>query len=173
MQELGRIEVELFLNVLADTCQSPQTIYLLGGGALCLLGSLRRTLDIDYTASSEQLADMSESIATKLGLELEAVPIEEFVPVPDGVETRHRQIDVLGNLTVCVYDPYTIALSKIARGFETDLEDVLFLLQKEYILIEQLTDYVEQALPKAWDFDVDPAEMQMYFKELQRLWHNQ
>jgi hypothetical protein len=173
MQELGRVEIEQFLKQLAKSCQQPQTIYILGGGALCLLGNPRRTLDIDYTTPSEQLIEICEIVATEMGIELESVPIEEFVFVPDGVEDRHRRVDVLGQLTVYVYDPYTIALSKVARGFETDLEDVLFLLQKQYINFEQLAEYVQQIIPQAWDFDIDPVELQMYFKELALMWHKE
>jgi hypothetical protein len=35
-------------------------------------------------------------------------------------------------------DPYTIALSKLDRGFDTDIEDVLFLLHQKLITFEQL-----------------------------------
>ncbi len=53
--------------------------------------------------------------------------------MPQGVERRHKRMDRFGQLDVYVFDPYSIALSKVARGFETDLEDVVFLLRRKLI----------------------------------------
>ena len=38
-----------FFEQLGEQITEPVTIYLLGGSALCLLGSLRETLDVDYS----------------------------------------------------------------------------------------------------------------------------
>ena len=38
-----------FFQRLGEQITEPVTIYLLGGSALCLLGSLRETLDVDYS----------------------------------------------------------------------------------------------------------------------------
>jgi hypothetical protein len=46
--------------------------------------------------------------------------------LPDGAEQRHYKVGQYGSIEVYTYDPYSIALSKIARGFETDIQDVLF-----------------------------------------------
>jgi hypothetical protein len=69
---------------------------------------------------------------------------------------------------VFVFDPYSIALSKIARGFESDLEDVLFLLQSELIEWELLERYFHSILPQAPDADIHPGEFVSYFEELRR-----
>ena len=66
-------------------------------------------------------------------LEVEGVPIDQFIPLPNGASSRHRLIGRYGNLTAYVFDPYSIAISKIDRGFETDLQDVLFLIQRELV----------------------------------------
>jgi hypothetical protein len=60
-------------------------------------------------------------------------------------------------------------LSKVARGFETDLEDVVFLLRQNVINLEQLEDYVTAALPQAWDFDIEPADMQQHLAAVCKL----
>ncbi len=64
-----------------------------------------------------------------------------------------------GNLTVYVFDPYTIALSKLDRGFDTDIEDILFLAQRQLITVETLADVVETAVTKAKQFGLDPTAM--------------
>jgi hypothetical protein len=140
-----------------------------------LLGNPRRTLDIDYTteAPSEaepQLQTTIDTLATEMRLELEAVPIGEFIPLPAEAHTRHRWVGQFGGLAVYIFDPYSIALSKVARGFEADLEDVLFLLRQNLIDLEQLAAYVTASLSTAWDFDIDPQEMQQHLDAVRRLY---
>ena len=173
MADLTTYEIQDFLQRLGHHYPHPGTFYLLGGSALCLLGSPRRTLDIDYTATgAEHAAELQaaiEALATEMRLELEAVAIEEFVPLPDDSAARHQLLGRFGTLEVYIYDPYTIALSKVARGFETDLEDVVFLLRQNVINLAQLEDYVTAALPQAWDFDIEPADMQQHLAAVRKL----
>jgi hypothetical protein len=171
MGSLATDDIEEFLQRLGDRYLHPATIYLLGGSALCFLGNPRRTVDIDYTVepAADALVVEIESLADEMQLELEAVPIEEFVPLPDGSVERHQWIGQFRELRVYVYDPYTIALSKLSRGFETDLQDVVFLLRQRIITLTELTRYVEAALPQAWDFDINPADLRLYFDEVNRL----
>lgn len=170
MGSLATAEIQAFLRRLSDRYPHPATIYLLGGSALCFLGNPRRTVDIDYTVDPTAVALVAEieALADEMRLELEAVPIEEFVPLPDGSAERHQWIGQFGALQVYVYDPYTIALSKLSRGFEADLQDVLFLLRKQIIALDELARYVEAALPQAWDFDINPADLRLYFDEVKR-----
>lgn len=170
MGSLATDEIKAFLRRLGDRYPHPATLYLLGGSALCFLGNPRRTADIDYTAEpmATALVTEIESLADEMRLELEAVPIEEFVPLPAGSADRHQWVGQFGELRVYVYDPYTIALSKLSRGFEADLQDVLFLLRKQVIVLDELTRYVEVALPQAWDFDINPADLRLYFDEVKR-----
>ena len=97
------------------------------------------------------------------------MPIEEFIPLPKQTETRHIQVMVIEKLEIFIFDPYSIALSKLARGFEADIQDVVFMLNEGVIELEALSAFVKDALPKAWDFDIDPADLEKYFLEAQRL----
>lgn len=172
MAELASCEIQVFLQRLGRHYPHPGTLYLLGGSALCLLGSPHRTLDIDYTpigAEHVQLQAAIETLATEMRLEPKAVPIEEFVPLPDGTSARHQFVGRFGALDVYIFDPYTIALSKVARGLETDLQDVTFLLGKHIINLEKLADCVIGAMPQAWYFDIDPAEMQQHLATVRKL----
>lgn len=171
MGNLATDEIKVFLQRLSERYPHPATLYLLGGSALCFLGNPRRTVDIDYTLDSmvPALTEEIETLANEMRLELEAVPIEEFIPLPEGSSERHRWVGQFGVLQVYVYDPYTIALSKLSRGFETDLQDVLFLLKQQVIVLDELASHVKDALPQAWDFDVDPQDLRGYFAEVKRL----
>lgn len=88
-------------------------------------------------------------------LDVEAVPIEEFVPLPEDAQARQVPFGEFGAIAVFILDPYTIALSKLGRGFDTDLEDVLFLLHKEMIELEPLETIIERAAMQAQQFDLD------------------
>lgn len=173
MEKITIQEVEVFLDELGQRCQIPCTFYFLGGGGLCLLGSPRPTLDLDYFVEStpdetQNLQVIIESLALEMGLEIEDVPLHEFIPLPEGASSRHHWVGQFGLLRVYVFDPYSMALSKLARGFETDLVDVLFLLNKKFIALDQLETYVQAALPRAWYFDIEPSDWIQYLAEIKR-----
>jgi|694.fasta_scaffold89696_5 hypothetical protein len=66
-------------------------------------------------------------------------------------------------------DPYTIALSKLDRGFDTDIEDVLFLLHQKLITFEQLELVTAIALEKAKEFALVSANVQARLEEVRDL----
>ena len=85
-----------------------------------------------------------------------------------GRRLRHRLVGRYGNLDVCIFDLYTIALSKIARGFEADLEDVLFLLDEDLIEFGELEQHFDTILPEAAKADIIPGDFREYFEEIRR-----
>ena len=176
MEGLAVQEVRIFLKHLGEVYDAPAALYLIGGGALCLLGNPRRTVDLDfalnYTEEMEELMVAMTSVADKLHIELEVIAFEEFVPLPKNAQSRHQYVGQFGQIEVYVFDPYTIALSKLARGLETDIQDVLFLLENSIIEIGVLETFVEEAIPVAWDHDVDPSDMKQYMREVRRLHGN-
>lgn len=93
---LNSSDILEFLNRLGTRVQRPYDLYLLGGGALCLLGNTRRTLDIDYVGSdlpnrNDELASAIHSLAHEMRIEVEGVPIHQFIPIPQGAELRHQK----------------------------------------------------------------------------------
>jgi hypothetical protein len=150
MEPVTAANLKPFFQRLSERYAGPSKIYLLGGSALCLLGSPRVTLDVDYTfeVAAEQVARFQAAVAelaSEMRLDLEDIPFDEFVPLPPGAYERRRIVGRFGRLEVYIFDPYSIALSKIARGFEADLEDVLFMLRKRLIEFGRL----ERSLPPA------------------------
>lgn len=67
-----------------------------------------------------------------------------------------------------IFDPYTIALSKVARGFEADLEDVIFMLQQGLITFAELERHFDAVLPHVIEADIIPSEFRDYFEEIRR-----
>jgi hypothetical protein len=164
-----------FLQRLGDRYIAPIEFYLLGGSALCLLGSPRETLDVDYTVelSPNQLQafqSVLEQLGKEMKLALEEVPLGEFIPLPPEALQRRRFVGQFRNLDVYIFDLYSIALSKIARGFEADIEDALFMLAKKLIAFDELERLYQIILPDVATVDINPKEFQSYFEEVRRRW---
>jgi hypothetical protein len=90
-------EIKKFLHQLSKLYLKPLKMYLLGGGALHFLGSSRRTADIDVTfetdfSRKDEIFNVIETLGNNMHMELEFVPIEEFIPLPKGVESRHQRV---------------------------------------------------------------------------------
>jgi hypothetical protein len=175
VETISRASIIEFLEHLGEQIPFPATFYLLGGSALCLLGSPRETLDVDYTTdldttSEKMIETIIQRLASQLKLDIEAVPIAEFIPLPPDTQSRRRFVGHYGALDVYIYDLYSIALSKIARGFESDIEDVLFLLKQKLISFENLEHFFHLILPETSKSDIDRNEFSKYFGELRNLW---
>jgi hypothetical protein len=163
--------IRAFLQRLSERFPQSAAFYLLGGSALCLLGSSRETRDIDYTVElpaeeKESFQLVVKELAREMRLDLEDVPLGEFIPLPPAAMERHRPVGRFGQMEIYIFDLYSIALSKIARGFEADLEDVMFMLDErliEFALLEELADAIQPNLAKS---DVDPKEFCAYFEEI-------
>lgn len=173
MEPVTAANLKAFLRRLGERYPHPARLYLLGGSALCLLGSPRTTLDVDYTVDvePEQAAHFEAVVgvlAAEMRLDLEEVPLAEFIPLPPQAYERRQLVGQFGQLEVYVFDPYSIALSKIARGFETDLEDVVFMWREELIEFDELERHFRAVLPRAVQADVIPQEFRDYFDEVRR-----
>lgn len=168
---IGADDVEVFLRRLGERVTQPATLLLIGGGALSLLGSPRRTLDIDYVGSDlpradDSIATLIKELASELQIEVEGVPLDQFIPLPEGADTRHRIIGKYGNLSAYICDPYSIAISKLDRGFETDIQDIAFLALNGHISLDTLEHYANVALERASAYDLNPRAFREHLRAL-------
>jgi hypothetical protein len=177
MEPVTSIVLQKFLKKLGEQFSRPIKFYLLGGSALCLLGSPRETLDVDYSldppsapenAGTGEIEQILRQLSSELRLDLDLVPLAEFIPLPPNAEKRHRFLGRYGQVDVYIFDLYSIALSKIARGFESDLEDVEFLLGRELIAWDELEGHFKSILPRVKNADIDPKEFETYFNTLKK-----
>lgn len=171
MAEITISQIYTLLIEVGDRYPQPATLTLLGGSALRLLGSPRPTLDIDYVGHDLQKNDLQrliDQVAQELQIEVEAVPIDGFVPLPDDAATRQLQIGNFGLLDAYILDPYSMALSKIDRGFDSDLADVVFLLRDGLIELQRLEIVIADALKRAKEFSLNPTTMQEHLQDVRR-----
>jgi hypothetical protein len=98
-------------------------------------------------------------------IDAEPVPLDRFVPLPTGSTKCQIRIGQFGNLEIYFADPYSIALSKLDRGFDTDFEDIIFLIQLNLVSLNELERIMRDALPRAREYDLHPDILD-YLKEL-------
>jgi hypothetical protein len=134
-------------------------LFLVGGSALALLGSPRLTIDIDFIGDDIHPSHLHRTImqiAREMQIHVEPVPLERFIPLPKDSDKRSIRIGQYGNLEVFVADPYSIALSKLDRGLDTDFDDLVFLVQNGYVHMAEFERILKEALPQARKFDLNP-----------------
>jgi len=156
---MNNTEIQAILRTLGERVPPDSRLVLVGGSALALLGSPRSTIDIDFVGDDIQPEPLHQTIlqiARELKIHVEPVPLNRFVPLPAGSGERSLNIGQFGNLEVYVADPYSIALSKLDRGLDTDLDDIVFLIRRNYIALDELERITREALPQAGKYDFNP-----------------
>jgi hypothetical protein len=164
---MNNSQIQSILEMLGNRVPTSSRLFLLGGSALILLGSPRPTIDIDFVGDDIAPSEFDRAImqaAKELKIFIEPVPIERFIPLPAGSESRKIRIGQYGNMEVYVTDPYSIALSKLDRGFDTDFDDILFLIENDHVELKELERMGQVVLTRAREFDIDPADFLDHFE---------
>ena len=167
---MDNADIQSFLETLGKRLPPSSHLVLVGGSALILLGSTRRTIDIDFVGDDIRPSKLHRSIleiAREQQIHVEPVPLERFIPLPKGSEKRNIYIGQFGNLKIFVADPYSIALSKLDRGFDTDFDDLLFLVRQGHVALNELESIARIALSQARKFDLNP-DMLVHLEELKK-----
>ena len=165
---MDNIEIQSILQILGERVLPASRLILIGGGALALLGSPRLTIDIDFIGDDVHPSELDKvimQVAKELKLYIEPVPLERFIPLPSGSNERNIRIGQFGNLEVYIADPYSIALSKLDRGLDTDLDDIVFLIQQNHVTVDELESITRNALSQSHKFDFHP-EILAHLQEL-------
>jgi hypothetical protein len=152
-------EIQSILQNMGRRVPPLSHLVLIGGSALALLGSPRPTIDIDFVGDDAHPNKLHQSImqiARELKIHVEPVPLERFIPLPKGSAERNIRIGQFGNLEIYVADPYSIALSKLDRGVDTDFEDIVFLVRHNFIALDELERITRGVLSHARQFDMHP-----------------
>lgn len=141
------------LRRLAQLYRESGSIYLVGGTGLLYQHLKGLTKDVDLSARLPPVAQTRFSaivhqLSRELNMAIEEVSPADFIPLPDGVETRHRYLGRQGNLEVYAFDPLSTALAKIARGRASDYADVRALIAASQISRDQLSTALDEILPR-------------------------
>jgi len=176
-QRCDRQGIERFLQSLGTRFTKPGRLYLVGGTTMVYEGLRQQTLDItisfevddrDRSAFVEALRVLQE----RLSLNIEEASPADFIPLPAGYRERSPFLGRYGQLEVFHFDLYSTALSKIERGTEGDLDDVLSLLRNGRIEFAVLAGYFEEIMISYATESIkqDPVEYQRKFDILTDMW---
>lgn len=111
---MDNAEIQVILHNIGARVPPSSQLVLLGGGALILLGSPRLTVDIDFVGDDVHPNPLHQTImqiAKELQIHVEPVPLDRFIPLPEGSEDRSIRVGQYENLEVYVAVTRTVSLS--------------------------------------------------------------
>jgi hypothetical protein len=117
-------------------------VYLVGGGTAVWSGWRDSTADVDLHGEPEDLFRDIQGIKEVLGLNVEFLQPEDFVPALAGSADRHVFIEKIGQVCFFHHDPYAQVFSKLVRGFGRDLDDARHFVTSGMVDPERLGDLV-------------------------------
>lgn len=132
-RRFGPAELERFLAAVDSHLREPAEIILIGGGATAVgFGVDVGTQDLDtFNAITAVLGEAVRQAQQDTGL---MIPVGQagVADVPYHYEGRLQQVmPHLGHLVVRVLDKHDLALSKVVRGYEHDMQQIDALHQTE------------------------------------------
>jgi hypothetical protein len=151
-RDLDRAKLRELMEALARSVRGRGAfrVYLVGGGTAIWAGWRDSTIDADLHCEREEIFRDIQEIKERLGLNVELVRPEDFVPALAGSETRHVFLESFGNVELFHYDPYAQLFSKIVRGFEKDVEDGERFLESGMVEREAFHSLVRGIPKSAW-----------------------
>ncbi|MBE3558270.1 MAG: hypothetical protein IMW89_03490 [Ktedonobacteraceae bacterium] len=145
---VDRQRIEQFLVELGRRFRQAGRLYLVGGAALVHAGirpaASATTQDIDVEVASGDMYQTIHQLKQQLQINIEFASPADFIPLPYNWQGLSRFVGRYGNIDVFYFDFYSIALSKIERANTRDLQDVVLLLQKQVITLQELDQAAQE-----------------------------
>ena len=148
MPKFSAEEAILVIRAADEYLDAPARVIIIGGTAIGLLAdSSRTTTDIDIYSEAGSEVVMSALVAAKAatGLDVPVQPVTQCFP-PDDFEERLVLYPLQGlrYLEVLLPEPHDLALMKIARGYQNDLEAIELLHQEHPLELDILLERFER-----------------------------
>ena len=103
--------------------RAPVEIVLVGGSAIATIDPTHATTDVDLLPPVSKEFDEAVQRLRSRGEPVLAVQITTVVDAPEGFEGRLQRISLsLSSLTVLLPERHDLAMMKLSRGYEHDLE---------------------------------------------------
>ncbi len=149
---LDRDKLRAFMAELARGARGIGTgrVYLVGGGTAVWLGWRPSTIDVDLHGEPEQLFSDIQGLKERLSVNVEFARPEDFVPELPGSGDRHVFVEKIGAVSYYHHDPYAQTFSKVARGFERDLEDAERFVGSGMVDPVRLSELVGSIAAESW-----------------------
>ncbi|HEX3624619.1 MAG TPA: DUF6036 family nucleotidyltransferase [Verrucomicrobiae bacterium] len=158
--EASKSKIEDFMAAVGKRVAGEGSIYLAGGATAVLHGWRAMTIDVDLKPDPEPRG-FFEALAVlknELDINVELACPDQFIPAIPGWRERSLFIGQYGAIKFFHYDPYGQALSKLHRGHDRDLHDVLSMLKDGMIQTGRLREFFSQIEPQLIRYPaIDPA----------------
>ena len=143
------VRIAELMRGLGLAARRPVRVYFTGGVTAVLEGWRASTIDVDLklVPDDDDLLRAMVDLKERLSMNIELAAPDDFVPVPEGWESRSRFVAQEGPLTFLHFDFVAQALSKIERGHQQDLDDVRQMLERELVTAESIQKAFDAVLP--------------------------
>jgi hypothetical protein len=123
---------------------------LTGGATAVLEGWRASTIDVHLklVPDDDELLRAIVDLKERLSMNIELAAPDDFVPVPEGWESRSRFVAQEGPLTFLHFDFVAQALAKIERGHRQDLDDVGQMLERGLVTAESIQRAFDAVVPR-------------------------
>jgi hypothetical protein len=139
--------------------RAPVRLYLTGGSTAVLEGWRASTVDVDlrFEPESDELLRALPTLKDRLGVNIELASPPDFIPELPGWRGRSPFVLQEGSVAVHHFDFYSQALSKIERGFDTDLADVAAMIERDLVTPARLRELYGAIEPELYRYPaIDP-----------------
>ena len=137
------------LRELGRRARGPGRIYLVGGASALLEGWRSTTVDVDLKLDPEPpgIFEAIGKLKNELDLNVELVSPDQFLPLLPDWAKRSTFVERHGQVEFFHYDFRVQALTKLARGYERDVADVLAMLDRGLVTRADLVEALEVMKP--------------------------
>jgi hypothetical protein len=161
--------IHALMRELARDADVAGRVYFTGGATAVLYGWRPATIDVDLSLVPEhdRLFRALASLKERLQINVELAAPSDFIPVPEGWESRSPFVAQEGRLSFHHYDLYSQALAKTERGHALDVADVREMVARGLVEARRAAQYFEEIEPLLYRYPaVDPAAFRRAVEEM-------
>ena len=152
-RSIDKRRLESFLRRMSDLLDRPSKIFLLGGSSLTWRGIKSESIDVDLALLENEsdpipILDAITSASDFIEANTDVMRLGDLLPLPEGYAERAEHAADFDRLTVYHFDPYSIALTKLARSATKDLNDIDGMLRAGVIDCATLHHHFESVLER-------------------------
>ena len=152
-------KLEQLMRALGREAQGSGCIYFTGGASALLIGWRQSTVDIDIRLDPEPpgIFQAIAKLKQELHINIELASPQDFLPPLPGWRDRSMFIGRQGQILFYHYDFTAQALSKLARGYDRDINDVQAMYAQKLFDLDQLCESFAAIEPELIRFpSLDP-----------------
>lgn len=157
------------MEYLGSRAPSEARVYFASGTSIVYWGLREKSIDVDLKAEGDGLGRILRDAKRDLEINIEPEHPGNFIPLPKSWRERSPFIKTAGKVHFFHMDPYSVAISKLSRATQKDLNDVKELIRSGRIETSTLNEiyFDEQYQDKLTDqFSIEPTAIGEKIKEI-------